>query len=65
MALEMKSICEGCGKILPAEGVTPARVEHRFEDFSDDFAVWVIFYGPEGGEASIRKGGSDESRKTI
>ena len=24
---------------------------HRFEDFSDDFAVWVFFYGPEGGEA--------------
>lgn len=23
---------------------------HRFEDFSDDFLVWVIFYGPEGGE---------------
>jgi mannose-6-phosphate isomerase-like protein (cupin superfamily) len=28
----------------------PAGVEHRFEDFSDDLAVWVIFYGPEGGE---------------
>ncbi len=28
----------------------PAKVEHRFEDFSDDFATWVIFYGPEGGE---------------
>lgn len=27
-----------------------AGVEHRFEDFSDDFVVWVIFYGPEGGE---------------
>ena len=27
-----------------------AGVEHRFEDFSDDLAVWVIFYGPEGGE---------------
>lgn len=27
-----------------------ARVEHHFENFSDDFAVWVIFYGPEGGE---------------
>lgn len=27
-----------------------AGVEHRFEDFSDDFATWVIFYGPEGGE---------------
>jgi mannose-6-phosphate isomerase-like protein (cupin superfamily) len=25
---------------------------HRFEDFSDDFATWVLFYGPEGGEAA-------------
>ena len=25
--------------------------EHRFEDFSDDFVTWVIFYGPEGGES--------------
>jgi len=23
---------------------------HRFEDFTPDFAVWVAFYGPEGGE---------------
>jgi len=30
----------------------PAGVEHRFENFSDDFAAWVIFYGPEGGEQS-------------
>lgn len=29
----------------------PAGVDHRFEDFTDDFAVWVLFYGPEGGEA--------------
>jgi len=28
----------------------PAGVEHRFEDFSDDLVVWVVFYGPEGGE---------------
>lgn len=27
-----------------------AGVEHRFLDFSDDFATWVLFYGPEGGE---------------
>jgi mannose-6-phosphate isomerase-like protein (cupin superfamily) len=27
-----------------------AGVPHRFEDFSDDFGTWVIFYGPEGGE---------------
>lgn len=25
--------------------------EHRFEEFSADFAVWVFFYGPPGGEA--------------
>lgn len=28
----------------------PAGVEHRFVNFSEDFKVWVIFYGPEGGE---------------
>lgn len=27
-----------------------AGLEHRFENFSDDFATWVMFYGPEGGE---------------
>ncbi len=29
-----------------------ARQEHRFESFSSDFAVWVFFYGPEGGESA-------------
>ncbi|MDX1509156.1 MAG: cupin domain-containing protein [Woeseiaceae bacterium] len=29
----------------------PAGVEHRFRDFGEDFAAWVIFYGPPGGEA--------------
>jgi mannose-6-phosphate isomerase-like protein (cupin superfamily) len=28
----------------------PAGVEHRFEEFTDDLAVWVVFYGPDGGE---------------
>jgi mannose-6-phosphate isomerase-like protein (cupin superfamily) len=28
----------------------PAGVEHRFEEFTDDLVVWVIFYGPDGGE---------------
>jgi mannose-6-phosphate isomerase-like protein (cupin superfamily) len=28
----------------------PAGSEHRFEQFTDEFAVWVMFYGPEGGE---------------
>ena len=26
--------------------------EHRFAAFTDDFATWVIFYGPEGGEGA-------------
>ena len=37
----------GTGDLL----FVPAGVVHRFEDFTDDLAVWVIFYGPEGGEA--------------
>ena len=28
----------------------PAGLVHRFEDFTDDLALWVVFYGPEGGE---------------
>ena len=28
----------------------PAKMEHRFEDFTPDFATWVLFYGPTGGE---------------
>ena len=28
----------------------PAKMEHRFEDFSADFATWVVFWGPTGGE---------------
>jgi mannose-6-phosphate isomerase-like protein (cupin superfamily) len=27
-----------------------AGTEHHFEDFTDDLAVWVVFYGPSGGE---------------
>jgi len=28
----------------------PAGRVHRFEEISEDFTVWVVFYGPEGGE---------------
>lgn len=28
----------------------PAGTEHHFEDFTEDLAVWVVFYGPGGGE---------------
>jgi mannose-6-phosphate isomerase-like protein (cupin superfamily) len=44
-----------CGNSKQSFGPTDilfaaAGVEHRFENFSDDLVVWVIFYGPEGGE---------------
>jgi mannose-6-phosphate isomerase-like protein (cupin superfamily) len=32
--------------------VVPAGQAHRFEDFSSDFVVWVVFHGPEGGESN-------------
>ena len=28
----------------------PAGVPHRFEAFTPDFATWVFFFGPKGGE---------------
>lgn len=28
----------------------PAGATHRFDDVSKDFATWVVFYGPQGGE---------------
>jgi mannose-6-phosphate isomerase-like protein (cupin superfamily) len=30
----------------------PAGQIHYFENFSSDFAVWVMFYGPQGGESN-------------
>lgn len=47
----------GPGDFLFAE----AGLSHRFEDFSDDFKVWVLFYGPDGGEAKLRETESDNS----
>lgn len=33
----------------------PAGMSHRFEDFGDDMAVWVMFYGPKGGMAGAAR----------
>jgi mannose-6-phosphate isomerase-like protein (cupin superfamily) len=45
-------VCAGVRRTFGPNDVlfAAAGVEHRFENFSDDFAVWVMFYGPEGGE---------------
>jgi mannose-6-phosphate isomerase-like protein (cupin superfamily) len=39
----------------------PAGVEHRFEEFSDDLAAWVVFYGPEGGERAANRSVNDDA----
>ncbi len=43
---EDRKVAFGPGDVLFAA----AGEEHRFVDFSEDFATWVVFYGPEGGE---------------
>lgn len=58
---EIYVVISGSGQFVKEETATPiaagdvlfvpAWVEHRFVDFTPDFAVWVFFYGPEGGEA--------------
>jgi mannose-6-phosphate isomerase-like protein (cupin superfamily) len=40
-----RDACEAGDLLFVAAGT-----EHHFEDFTDDLAVWVIFYGPRGGE---------------
>jgi len=32
-----------------------AGLKHRFENFTEVLVVWVIFYGPEGGEAAAEQ----------
>jgi|GEM_PF-283366 len=54
-----------CGETRTAFGPTDllfaaAGVTHRFENFTDDLAVWVLFYGPEGGEAAATTGGNEQ-----
>ena len=40
--------------VQPGDVLTvPAGTRHGFEAMSPDFAAWMIFYGPEGGEASV------------
>jgi mannose-6-phosphate isomerase-like protein (cupin superfamily) len=30
-----------------------AGTEHHYEDFTEDLALWRVFYGPEGGELPV------------
>jgi mannose-6-phosphate isomerase-like protein (cupin superfamily) len=53
---EVYVVTSGCGRFRRDHEVVdfatgdllfvPAKMPHRFEDFSDDLATWVIFFGP-------------------
>ncbi len=54
---ELYVVVEGSGEFVNGDAreafgpgdllFVPAGVVHRFENFTDDLTVWVIFYGPE------------------
>jgi mannose-6-phosphate isomerase-like protein (cupin superfamily) len=54
---ELYIVAAGSGRFRHGDAVAPcavgdvlfaaAHLPHRFEDFSEDFAVWVVFYGPQ------------------
>src|SRR4051812_43825638 len=62
---EVYIVAQGSGELLnggtrvsisPGDFLfVPAGVEHHFENFTDDLIIWIIFYGPEGGEADEGK----------
>ena len=57
---ELYFVVSGSGEYVCGESRQPfgpsdvlfaaAGVVHRFEEFTEDLVVWVVFYGPEGGE---------------
>ena len=57
---ELYFVAAGSGEFVSAEARIPfvagdalfvaAGKAHRFENFSQDLVVWVVFYGAEGGE---------------
>jgi mannose-6-phosphate isomerase-like protein (cupin superfamily) len=58
---EVYVVVQGTGEYVSAAGrqpfeqgdflFAPAGEVHRFENFSEDAVFWVLFYGPQGGEA--------------
>src|SRR6266513_271980 len=57
---EIYVVAQGAGEFVCGDSRKPfgphdvlfaaAGVIHRFESISEDFAIWVFFYGAEGGE---------------
>jgi mannose-6-phosphate isomerase-like protein (cupin superfamily) len=71
---ELYFIHAGTGELLIADTrhsfapgmafFVPAGVEHRFENFSEDFSTWVVFWGVLGGEQSGENFHKIESEKS-
>lgn len=59
---EVYVVHSGSGKFLHEDATrdfkpgdvlfVPAGAEHRFQEFTEDFGAWVVFYGPVGGETA-------------
>lgn len=57
---EIYFVAAGSGEFVTSDGrklfgptdilFAEAGTTHRFENFTEDLLVWVLFYGPEGGE---------------
>lgn len=44
-------VADQCNNFAPGDVFFVASgTEHRFKNFSPDFATWVVFWGPLGGE---------------
>lgn len=41
-------------KVVPGSFIfVPAGTPHYFQNFTPGFSVWVVFYGPKGGESNV------------
>lgn len=53
-----EAVFDNGGTVAPCKAgdalFVPAHRPHKFIQFSSDFTVWVMFYGPEGGEQATQ-----------
>lgn len=60
---EIYVVAQGEGEFFNGESVinvipgsfifVPAGTQHCFQNFTSGFSVWVILYGPKGGESNV------------
>lgn len=62
---EIYVVAEGVGEFFNGEAAVgvkpgsfifvPAGTPHYFQNFTPGFSVWVVFYGPKGGESIVEQ----------